>query len=113
VRRAGLEPDCAPIADKAKNTAPVNSMEEILSTSDLVPEDPQITAAVDTISIAASSNIEGKKTVLTSNEYLANYWYSRQCTEKDNISTKNSERVGGEQYVERLGMRRVYDNGES
>jgi hypothetical protein len=77
VRRAGLEPDCAPIGDKAQNTAPVNSMEEILSTSDLVPEDPQITAAVDTIPIAASSKIDGEKAVLTSNEDLANYWYSR------------------------------------
>jgi hypothetical protein len=77
VRRAGLEPDCAPIADKAQNIAPVNSMEEILSTSDLVPEDPQITAAVDTIPIAASSKIDGEKAVLTSNEDLANYWYSR------------------------------------
>ena len=73
VRCAGLNPDCALIADEAKDTDPVDGIRGILSTSQLVPEDSQITAAVDSISITASSNIYGKKTVLTSNEHLANY----------------------------------------
>ncbi len=73
VRCACLNPDCALIADEAKDTDPVDGIREIRSTIQLVPEDSQITAAVDSISIAASSNIYGKKTVLASNEHLANY----------------------------------------
>ena len=73
MRCADLNPDCALIADEAKDTDPVNGIREILSTSRLVPGDSQITAAVDSISIAASSKIYGKKTVLTSNEDLADY----------------------------------------
>jgi hypothetical protein len=46
---------------------------EIISTSHLVPGDSQITAAVDSISIAASSKIDGKETVLTSNEDPTDY----------------------------------------
>ena len=73
MRCADLNPDCALIADEAKDTDPVNGIREILSTSHLVPGDSQITATVDSISIAASSKIDGKKTVLPSIEYLASY----------------------------------------
>jgi len=73
VRCAGLNPDCALIADEAKDTGPVDGIRGILSTSQLVPGGLQITAAVDSISSATSSKIDGKKTVLTSNKDLANY----------------------------------------
>ena len=73
MRCADLNPDCALIADEAKHTGPVSGIREILSTSRLVTGGLQITAAVDSISIAASSKIDGKKTVLTSTEYLADY----------------------------------------
>lgn len=58
MRCAGLNPDCALIYDEAKDTGPVNGITEILSTSNLVPGDSQITAAADSISIATSSNID-------------------------------------------------------
>ena len=73
MRCAGLNPDCALIADEAKDIDPVDGIREIISTSQLVPKDSEITAAVDSISSATSSNIYGKKTVLTSNEVLADY----------------------------------------
>jgi hypothetical protein len=73
VRCAGLKPDCALIADADNDTGPVNGIGGILNTGQLVPGGLQITAAVDSISIAASSNIDGKETVLTSNEDLADY----------------------------------------
>jgi len=76
VRCAGLKPDCALSADEAKDIEPVNGIGEILSTSHLVPGDSQINAAVDSISIAASNKIDGKKTVLTSNKDFATYRYS-------------------------------------
>jgi hypothetical protein len=73
VRCADLNPDCALSADEAKDIDPLNGIREILSTSHLVPGDSQITSAVDSIPIAASSKIDGKKTVLTSNEDPTDY----------------------------------------
>ena len=73
MRCAGLKPDCALNADEANDIQPFNGMGEINSTSQLVPEDLLITAAVDSISIAVSGNIDGKQTVLTFNEDLADY----------------------------------------
>jgi hypothetical protein len=61
VRCTGLNPDCALIYDEAKDTGAVNGITEILGTSNLAPGDSQITAAVDSISIAASSNIDTDK----------------------------------------------------
>ena len=73
MRCSSLKPDCTLTADEANDIKPVNWIGEILNPSHLVPEDPQITAAVDAISTTTFSKIEGKKTVLTSNEHLATY----------------------------------------
>ena len=90
MRCADLNPDCALIADEAKDTDPVNGLREVLSTSRLVPGDSQITAAVDSISIAAANNA-----------LIKMIYYE----------TLKVSRWG--HYVERLGMRRVYDNAKS
>ena len=73
VRCSSLEPDCPPTADEARDIEPVKRIGEIPNLSHLVPESPQITAAVDAIPITAFSKIEAKRTVLTSNEHLATY----------------------------------------
>jgi predicted CoA-substrate-specific enzyme activase len=52
VERVGLEPDCALIGGGAKDIGLVNSIQEILELSLLVPEEPQIVAALGAALIA-------------------------------------------------------------
>lgn len=63
VERVGLEPDCALIGGGAKDIGLVKSIEESLELSLLVPEQPQIVAALGAALIArekASSSASGK-----------------------------------------------------
>jgi len=52
VERVGLEPDCALIGGRAKDVGLVKSIEEILELGLLVPEEPQIVAALGAALIA-------------------------------------------------------------
>jgi len=63
VERVGFEPDCALIGGGAKDIGLVKSIEESLELSLLVPEQPQIVAALGAALIArekASSSASGK-----------------------------------------------------
>jgi predicted CoA-substrate-specific enzyme activase len=52
VERVGIEPDCAVVGGGAKDTGLVRSIEESLACSLLVPEEPQIVAALGAALIA-------------------------------------------------------------
>jgi activator of 2-hydroxyglutaryl-CoA dehydratase len=52
VERLGIEPDCALVGGGAKDIGLVRSIEESLAYSLLVPEEPQIVAAVGAASMA-------------------------------------------------------------
>src|SRR4030042_1894012 len=109
VRCSILKPDRTPTVDEAKDIEPVNGIGEIPNLSHLVPEDSQITAAVEAISITTFSKIEAKRTALTSNEYIATYCYSPQSTEKDDVLGNTQSKQTGGHYVKRLGTIKAHN----
>jgi len=52
VERLGFEPDCALVGGGAKNVGLVRSLEESLGCSVIIPEEPQIVAALGAALIA-------------------------------------------------------------
>ena len=62
VERIGFEPECALVGGGAKNAGLVRDIEERLAVPVLIPEEPQIVAALGAALIAAGQAIPSQPT---------------------------------------------------